>query len=69
MVLPRFSICQDPAAPLEITSSTACPSSPAFCAKASPSDSPCNSPAMQIWLTILVSCPAPTAPISRQARA
>ena len=35
MVGPRFSICQEPAAPLQMTSSTAWPSRPAFRAKAS----------------------------------
>ena len=69
MVLPRFSICQEPAAPLEITSSTASTSRPARLAKWTPSDRPWTRPAMQIWLTILVSWPEPTGPISRQARA
>jgi hypothetical protein len=69
MVLPRFSICQDCAAPFEITSSTWFTSSPAFSAKAMPSESPCTSPAMQTWFTILVSCPAPEGPSSVTARA
>ncbi len=38
-------------------------------AKSMPSASACTSPAMQIWLTILVSCPLPGPPISVTARA
>jgi hypothetical protein len=44
-------------------------SRPAFCAKLRPSASPCTTPAMQIWFTILASCPEPEAPRSVQARA
>ena len=44
-------------------------SRPALAAKCNPSARPCTRPAMQIWLTILVNCPAPGPPISRQARA
>src|SRR5882672_1851767 len=69
MVLPRFSICQDWAAPLEITSSTSLASRPALSAKFRPSESPWTRPAMQIWLTILVSCPAPEGPSSVTALA
>ena len=64
MVLWRFSICQLCAAPLEITSTTASISRPAARAKLKPSDRPCTTPAMQIWLTILVSWPAPAGPSS-----
>ena len=60
MVLARFSICQDWAAPLEIISTSLAGSSPAFLAKFMPSARPWTRPAMQIWLTILVSWPAPT---------
>ena len=35
--------------------------------KAIPSDRPCTKPAMQTWLTILVSCPAPLSPIKVKA--
>ena len=69
MVLPRFSICHELAAPLEITSSTASMSSPACLPKWMPSARPCTTPAMQIWLTILVSWPDPAGPRSRLARA
>ncbi len=68
MVLPRFSICHDCAAPFEITSSTRLASSPAFSANAMPSESACTSPAMQIWFTIFVSWPEPASPISVTAR-
>ena len=54
IVLPRFSICHDWAAPLLITSRTFSTSSPAFWPNAIASDNPCTSPAMQIWLTIFV---------------
>ena len=57
IVLWRFSICQDCAAPFEMTSITAARSRPARSAKCRPSDRPCTRPAMQIWLTILVSWP------------
>src|SRR6266705_3805615 len=69
MVLPRFSICQDCAAPFEITSSTSFASRPALMATLGPSDRPCTRPAMQIWLTILVSWPEPEGPISVTALA
>ena len=69
IVFQRFSICHDCAAPLEMTLITFSTSSPAFLAKWMPSESPCTSPAMQIWLTILVSWPAPTGPISPTMRA
>ena len=69
IVLPRFSICHDCAAPLLITSSTRSTSSPALAAKLMPSASAWTSPAMQIWLTILVSWPLPGPPISVTARA
>jgi len=69
IVLPRFSSCHDCAAPLPMTSSTRSASSPARIAKSMPSESACTSPAMQIWLTILVSWPAPGAPIRVTARA
>ena len=60
----RFSICQDCAAPLEITPITFSMSSPARLPKLSASDRPCSRPAMAIWFTILVSCPLPAGPIS-----
>ena len=69
MVLWRFSICQEPAAPLEMTSTTFSMSRPAFLPKWMPSDSPCTRPAMQIWLIILVSWPEPAGPISPTMRA
>ena len=69
MVAARLSICQDWAAPWEITSMTLSMSSPAFRPKFMPSDRPCSRPAMQTWLTILVSWPAPAGPIRMQARA
>ena len=43
-------------------------SSPALWPKATASLSPCTSPAMQIWFTILASCPAPQSPSSVKAR-
>ena len=67
MVLPRLSSCQLWAAPLPITSSTWVMSSPAFWPKAMASLRPCTRPAMQTWLTILVSWPAPLSPISVKA--
>jgi osmotically-inducible protein OsmY len=66
MVLPRLSICQLCAAPLPITSSTCFMSSPARWPKAMASDRPCTRPAMQIWLTILASWPAPASPMQRE---
>src|SRR5258706_585346 len=69
MVLPRFSICQDCAAPLEITSSTSFASRPALMAKLRPSDRASTKPAMQIWFTILVSWPEPEGPSSVTALA
>src|SRR5918995_93408 len=57
IVLPRFSICQEPAAPFAMTSRTASMSRPARLPKWMPSASPWTRPAMQIWLTILVSGP------------
>ena len=65
----RFCICQLPAAPWLITSTTFSTSSPDFLAKASDSDSAWTSPAMAIWLHILVIWPAPTSPMRRQIRA
>ena len=67
MVLPRLSSCQLCAAPLPITSSARFMSRPAFWPKAIASLKPCTSPAMQIWLTILVSWPAPLSPMSVKA--
>src|SRR5690606_28118538 len=69
MVLWRLSSCQDWAAPLLITAMAASPSSPAHWAKCSASARPWTRPAMQIWFTILVSCPLPTGPISLTMRA
>ena len=69
MVGPRLSICQLCAAPLPITPSTAFMSSPARSPKAIASASPCTSPAMAIWLTILASWPAPFGPSSVTALA
>ncbi len=66
IVSARWSICQDWAAPCEITSTTRFPSSPARSAKARPSARPSTSPAMQIWFTILVSWPAPVSPMRTQ---
>ena len=66
MVFQRFSICHDCAAPLEMTEITFSTSSPAFLAKLMPSPRPCSKPAMQIWLTILQSWPAPGPPICTQ---
>ena len=51
------------------TSTTSLMESPAFSAKCSDSDRPCTRPAMAIWLHILVNCPAPDGPITRQIRA
>ena len=69
IVAARFSICQLCAAPWRMTSTTASGSSPARAAKLMPSARPWTMPAMQIWLTILVSCPAPARPISDVALA
>ena len=69
IVFQRFSICHDCAAPLEIAAITCSISSPAFMPKARPSESPCTSPAMQIWLTILVSWPDPAGPSRLHIRA
>src|SRR5216117_709606 len=55
----RFSICQDCAAPLEITEMTFSRSRLFLFAKASATARDCASPTMQIWLTILVSWPEP----------
>ena len=43
-------------------------SSPAFWPKAIASDRPCTRPAMQIWLTIFASWPAPLSPRRVTAR-
>ena len=69
IVRPRFSSCQLCAAPYFTTSITCSGSRPAFTAKLRPSDKPCTMPAMRIWLTILVSWPAPAGPISALALA
>ena len=53
----------------EMVSISFWPSSPARAAKFIPSARPCRSPAMQIWFTILASCPAPFGPSSTQALA
>ncbi|MND08524.1 hypothetical protein D3C83_311940 [compost metagenome] len=58
-----MSICQDWAAPLEMTPMTFSMSRPAFLPKLIASDRPCRMPTMATWLTILVSWPAPGAPI------
>ena len=62
MVLPRLSICQLWAAPLPMTSSTSGIGRPLFWPKAIASDRPWTMPAMQIWLTIFASWPAPASP-------
>ena len=59
----RLSICHDCAAPLEMASNTASASTSALLAKCTASARPCSVPAMQIWLTILASWPAPGPPI------
>ena len=69
MVLPRLSICQLWAAPLPMTPSTASMSRPARWPNATASDRPCTRPAIQIWFTILASCPAPLSPSRVTARA
>ncbi len=63
IVCQRFSICQDCAAPFEITEITAGTSRSACCAKWSASASPWTTPAMHNWLHILQSCPAPLSPM------
>jgi len=68
IVFERFSICHDCAAPFEMTSTTASGSRPARIAKSSPSARPCTVPAMQIWFTIFVNCPAPAPPRRMHAR-
>ena len=68
IVVPRLSICQLCAAPLPMTCSTSFMSSPAAWPKAIASDSPCTRPAIEIWLTILASCPEPLGPTSVTAR-
>ena len=55
----RLTICQLCAAPPEIASNTLSGSSPAGWAKWIASERPWTTPAMQIWLTILVSWPLP----------
>ena len=57
IVLKRFSICHDCAAPFEMTPITCSTSRPAALAKWMPSASPCTKPAMQIWFTIFVELP------------
>ena len=54
---------------LLVVSTTADTSSPAFLAKCRPSDRPWTRPAMQIWLTILVSWPLPAGPSRLHLRA
>ena len=68
MVLPAVLHLPGPGGPLGDHLEHRLAVEPALLAKAIPSDSPCTSPAMQIWLTILVSCPAPAGPMRRQAR-
>src|SRR5262249_31479101 len=68
IVLYRFSICHDWAAPFEMVAITASMSRPAFFAKWIPSDRPCTNPAIQIWFTIFVSWPAPAGPMSLHMR-
>jgi len=70
MVLARFSpICQDWAAPLEITSTTLARVEPGELGEVHALGQSLNQTAMQIWLTILVSWPLPSGPSRTQARA